>query len=211
MAITDWRIEGVSWGTCKCNYACPCQFEEDPTHGDCRGFEAALIARGHFADTPLDGLRFAVFYAWPGPIYRGGGEMQVVIDERADPEQRRALDAVLHGRETDPGKTIWWVFDAMTDTKHPTLHLPIEFECDIAARTARVRIPDLLEASGRPILSKVDGQPHRVRIDLPGGVEFRQAEIGSGTARGTAAIALDQSDTYGQWNELRCTGAGLLR
>jgi hypothetical protein len=210
MAITDWRIEGVAWGSCKCNYGCPCQFEDDPTHGDCRGFEAARITRGHFGDTRLDGLAFAIFYAWPGPVYRGGGEMQLVIDERADAEQRRALDAVLHGKETEPGKSIWWVFDAMTDTKHPTLHLPIEFECDIEARTARARIPGLLEASGRPILSKVDGQPHRVRIDLPGGVEFEQAEIGSGTALATGAIALDLDDTYGQWNVLRHTGEGLI-
>ena len=206
--ITDWRIEGVSWGSCKCNYGCPCQFEDDPTHGDCRGFEAAQITRGHFGDTRLDGLSFAIFYAWPGPVYRGGGEMQLVIDERADAAQRDALDAVLHGRETEPGKSIWWVFDAMTDKKHPTLYLPIEFECDIEARA---RIPGLLEASGRPILSKVDGTPHRVRIDLPGGVEFEQAEIGSGTARATGAIALDLDDTYGQWNVLRHTGSGLVR
>lgn len=211
MPVTDWLIEGVSFGNCICGYGCPCQFEDDPTHGHCRGFEAAQIERGHFADTRLDGLRFAITYAWPGPVYRGGGEMQVIIDERADAAQRQALGTVLHGKETEAATTHWWVFDAMTDTKHPTLFRPIEFDCDIEARTARVVIPGVLESTGRPISSKVTGEPHRVRIDLPGGVEFEQAEIGSATTRSTAAIALDLRDSYGQFNRLRHRGTGLIR
>jgi hypothetical protein len=40
MSLVDWRIEGKSFGNCNCCYACPCQFESDPTQGHCRGFEA---------------------------------------------------------------------------------------------------------------------------------------------------------------------------
>ena len=88
MANIDWYIEANSFGNCNCDYACPCQFESLPTHGDCRGFEALEITEGHFGDTRLDGLPAAVLYAWPGPIFEGNGTLQAIIDERADDAQR---------------------------------------------------------------------------------------------------------------------------
>ncbi len=104
MAQVDWYIEGVEFSNCNCDYACPCQFESPrPTHGDCRGFAAVRIDKGHFGDVPLDGLGAALLYAWPGPIYEGNGECQAVIDERADEKQRNALATVLNGGETNDG------------------------------------------------------------------------------------------------------------
>jgi hypothetical protein len=66
--MIDWFISGPSYGSCNCDYGCPCQFESKPTLGHCRGFEAAEILQGHFGATKLDGLRFVLLYAWPGPI-----------------------------------------------------------------------------------------------------------------------------------------------
>src|SRR5262245_13605291 len=106
MAQVDWYIEGVEFSNCNCDYACPCQFESRrPTYGDCRGFAAVLIDKGHFGDVVLDGLGAALLYAWPGPIYEGNGECQAVIDERADGRQRDALATVLYGGETNEGAT----------------------------------------------------------------------------------------------------------
>jgi hypothetical protein len=209
MARVDWYIEGLEFGSCVCDYGCPCQFEALPTHGHCRGFEAVDIAKGHFGDTDLTGLRFSVLYAWPGPIFEGGGEMQAIIDERANEAQRKALETVLHGGETDEEKTHWWVFHAMSDTVHPTLYKPIEFEADMEARTVRVVIPGVLECTGRPIQPPYGGPPHRVRIEIPDGIEFEVAEVGSATTTANAAIELDLKDTYGQWNILRHSGAGV--
>ena len=99
MAQVDWYIEGVEFSNCNCDYACPCQFESRrPTYGDCRGFAAALIDKGHFGDVALDGLGAALLYAWPGPIYDGNGECQAVIDERADGRQRDALAELARAR-----------------------------------------------------------------------------------------------------------------
>jgi Protein of unknown function (DUF1326) len=69
----DWRITGVSFGNCNCSYGCPCQFQALPTHGHCQGFEVFRIAAGHFGDVRLDGLHAVLAYAWPGPIFKGGG------------------------------------------------------------------------------------------------------------------------------------------
>ncbi|MDX1484472.1 MAG: DUF1326 domain-containing protein [Alphaproteobacteria bacterium] len=211
MTEIDWLVEGISFGSCVCDYSCPCQFEALPTHGYCQGFEVFEIDKGHFGETRLDGLRAGLLYKWPGPIFEGNGELQMIIDERADADQRAALEAVLGGEETEEAATHWWVYSAMSSTIHETLYAPIEFRCDIEARTATVDIPGLLEASGRPIRSPVSGEEHRVRIEIPGGIEFDRAEIGSATTKSGAAIKLDLDDTYGQFNWLRHSRGGPVR
>lgn len=211
MATVQWFIEGVEFANCNCDYACPCQFESRPTHGDCRAVGVLRIDRGHFGDVPLDGLKAAFFGAFPGAVFEGGGQMQLVVDERADARQREALIKILTGQETAPGATHWWVYRTMSDTVHETLFRPIEFDMNIEARTARAVIPGVLEASGQPIKSPVTGQPHRVRIDLPTGIEFTVAEIGSASSRASAAITLDLTDSYGQFNVIRHTGQGVVR
>ena len=127
MAHIDWVIVGKSYGNCNCDYGCPCQFESLPTHGSCKGFEVLEIENGHFGGLKLDGLRAAIIYSWPGPIFEGKGQMQVVIDERADPAQRKALETILHGGETEEAANHWWVFSTMSDTHHPTIYKPISF------------------------------------------------------------------------------------
>ncbi len=64
-------------------------------------------------------------------------------------------------------------------------------------------IPGVLDSTGRPITSPATGDEHRVRIDIPNGIEFEQAEIGNASTKATGAIELDLKDSYGQWNVLR--------
>ncbi len=81
----------------------------------------------------------------------------------------------------------------------------------MAARSATVLIPGVLDSSGRPITSPATGEEHRVRIDIPDGIEFEQAEVGSATTKATGAIELDLEDSYGQFNALRHSGSGVVR
>ena len=210
MTIVDWYVEGVSFGNCNCSYGCPCQFEALPTHGHCRGFEVFRIDKGHFGEVRLEGLKAAMLYVWPGPIFEGKGELQAVIDERADARQREALVKILHGEETEEAATHWWVFHAMSDKIHEPLYKPIEYEVDVEARTAHVVIPGVIQSVGRPIKSPATGAEHRVRIDIPNGIEFELAEIGSATTKATGAVKLDLTDTYGQFNVLRHSGSGIV-
>jgi hypothetical protein len=208
--MIDWYVEGLKFGNCSCDYSCPCQFELLPTQGHCHGVEIIRIEKGRFGDVELDGLCTVVQYQWPGPVYEGKGEMQAIIDLRASPEQRRALVAILHGGETTEAATHWWVFHAMSDTVHEPLYESIEFEMDIEARIARASIPGILVASGRPIRSPVDGSTHRVRIDLPDGMEFEQAEIGSASTKASTIMTVALNDSFGQFNRFRITGSGFV-
>lgn len=209
--MIDWYVEGVEFGNCSCAWGCPCQFEDRPTGGSCRGISVTRVDKGHFGPTKLDGLKAAMIYSWPGAVFEGNGTMQTIIDERADAAQRQALLTILHGGETDEAATHWWVFHTMSSTVHPPLFKPIDFEMDIEARTARVSIPGVLEATGQPIRSPVTGGPHRVRIDLPDGIEFDIAEVGTASSEVRGTIALDLKDSYGQFNRIRHTGRGRVR
>jgi hypothetical protein len=208
--MIDWRIEAVTFGNCNCDYNCPCQFELRPTHGHCRGLEVGRVDKGNFDDIRLDGLWYVLIYAWPGAIFEGNGEMQTIIDKRADERQREALATVLHGGETDEAKTHWWVFHAMSSKVHEPIFRPIEGEIDIEGRRARIAIPGVLESTGRPIVSPATGEEHRVRIDMPNGIEFRIAEIGSASTKTEGPIMLDLSDSYGQFNRVRHSGRGVV-
>ena len=95
---TSWRIAGDEVGNCNCDWACPCQFDALPTHGNCMAMIAYEINEGGFGDTSLEGVRFAWLVSWPGPIHEGGGTRLTVVDESASAEQREAIGPLTAGK-----------------------------------------------------------------------------------------------------------------
>ena len=107
--------------------------------------------------------------------------------------------------------TMWSVYTAMCDTVLEPLAKPIDFEVDVDARTGRLSIPGVVETRGEPIKNPVTGAEHRVRIDMPEGLEYAMAEIGSGTTKATGEIKLDHEASYGQFNNLHHSPTGPVR
>ena len=206
----EWAVQGTEFANCNCAYGCPCQFNALPDKGFCEAVAGYQIDQGHFGDVRLDGLRATAMWHFPGAVHEGNGVMQIVVDERADAAQRDALVKILSGQETEDMATVWWVFSAMSPTKHPPLFKPINFEVDVDARRAHLEIPGLVEAFGEPIKNPVTGADHRVRIDFPESFEFRIAEIGSGTSKTTGAIKLDLKSSYGQFAHIHLGHNGRL-
>ena len=131
----------------------------------------------------LDGLVVAARYRWPGPVHEGGGVAQGIIDERATEAQRAALLKILGGQEQEP-TTVFNIYGSTVAKELEPVFAPIEFACDIAARTGRLVVPGVMQLTIEPIRNPVTGAPHRALIRLPEGFEFREAEVGSGTFRG---------------------------
>lgn len=186
----DWRLKGLEFVNCNCDFGCPCQFMARPTRGDCEAFAAFQLSEGYFEDTSLDGLCFAMTLKWPGAIHEGNGQAQAFVEERATPEQREALLAILSGETSEPGATFFNVFASTMTRMHDPVFCPIEVSCDVEGRYARVRVADLIEASGEPIINPVSGAAHRARIDLPEGFEYAVAEIASGKTDARAGIPM---------------------
>lgn len=196
MAYVDWRMKGIQISNCNCATGCPCQFNALPTHGNCRAYVFFQIESGHFGNVRLDGLRWGGLFAWPGPIHLGEGTAMAVIDERANAEQREALEAIAQGRETEPGSLITQVFSTTITKGLPTQFKAIELAIDERAGTASVRVPGLIEGAAKPIVNPVTGAPHRARVMLATGFEYREAEYVSGTAKATGPIQLDFDTTH---------------
>ena len=195
MAYVDWMIKGPKIASCNCEYGCPCEFNGRPTEGVCEGLEAHLIEEGWFGDVRLDGLIIAARYRWPGPVHEGGGIAQGIIDERATEEQRAALFKILGGEEQEP-TTVFNIYSATVEQELEPIFAPIEFACDIEARTGRLRVPGVMEMTIEPIRNPVTGKPHRAQIRLPEGFEFREAEVASGTFTGLADLRFDNRNRY---------------
>lgn len=211
MALVDWSFMGPELITCNCAWGCPCQFNSLPTNGNCVAFGATRIDTGHFGKVKLDGLKWAMVVAWPGPIHLGNGKMQIVIDEGANPEQRKALDAIARGKETVEGGTYMQVFSTTITEWLPTLFKPIEFEFDMGKRAGRIAIPGVGNSTAEPIRNPVTGAEHRAKVVLPDGFEYTEAEYASGTTKTTGDIPLDYKGTHAHFAMVHMGTNGLIQ
>jgi len=172
---------------------------------------AGRIDEGYFNDTRLDGLNYVMLLQWPGEVAEGNGKQQIMIDERANAEQREGLRKILHGESTAPGATHFFVYNSTMSEVLETLYVPIELSIDVDAREATVHVPSLVESTGTPIMDPHSGQPSRSRIDLPGGFEYSLAEMGNGTTTAQAGITLNLANSYGQFNIVHMNQDGVIR
>jgi hypothetical protein len=211
MALVEWTIRGTEFGHCNCIVGCPCQFNALPSHGNCRAHSFFQIERGRFADVTLDGLRFGFMGSWPGPIHMGDGTWMSVVDARADAKQRAALDAIMSGQETEPGTLITQVFNTLITRRLPTQFKPIDLTIDVASAKATLRVADLIDAEAHPIVNPVTGAAHRVRLQLPEGFEFTEAEFATGRCRTSGPVELHFDDTHAHLANIHWSTHGVVR
>ncbi|MDX1457734.1 MAG: DUF1326 domain-containing protein [Marinobacter sp.] len=211
MNKVDWRIQGFEFVNCNCDFGCPCQFNSRPTKGNCEALGAVKIEEGYFGDTRLDGLSFAMTLKWPGAIHEGNGQAQAFVDERADDKQREAILAILSGETSEPGATFFNVFASTMTKMHDPVFCPIEIEGNVENREATIKVADLIEASGKPIVNPVTGEEHRARIDLPHGFEYAVAEVANGSTQARKDIPLSLSGSHCHMTHLDIGPQGVFR
>ena len=99
-AKVSWKIAGEFEEACSCNAACPCWFGSKPTRMKCGGGQALFIEKGNYGSVKLDGLAVAGIGQSPAgkSMMESFGDwefMNLYVDQRATPEQRQALDAII--------------------------------------------------------------------------------------------------------------------
>ncbi len=128
-------------------------------------------------------------------LHEGNGEAQPVIDERASPEQREALFAIMSGDYSEEG-TLFNIFSLIVTKMHDPIFASITFEFDQEARTARLAVPGVLESDVQPIMNPVTGLPHRIQVIMPEGFEHHVGEIASANIQSHGAIAFSTTGSH---------------
>ncbi len=196
MPYADWLIRTKQIATCSCDYGCPCEFNAPPTRLPCEGVMALEITEGHFENVPLDGLRVAGAYRFPGPVHEGHGTWWSIIDKKASPEQTKALFKILGGKEQEP-TTGFAIYGSMVENEPEPLFADIEFEWDLKGRKGRFLVANVMQAQVEPIRNPVTGAPHFIAIRPHDGFEFREAEMASATFWSKGALEQQHSKRFG--------------
>jgi hypothetical protein len=99
-SIPDWHLVGDWFDICSCNIPCPCEFAQAPTNNACQGILAWHIRQGHYGDIQLDALNVLALGAFEGNLWAGEAKviMGLFIDERANEQQREALQSIFSGQ-----------------------------------------------------------------------------------------------------------------
>ena len=188
---TRWALKGTVLIACNCDFGCPCNFNALPSRGYCEGGWTWHVDNGRFGDVALDGLNFSVMVKWPGAIHEGNGEALVLVDERADEEQREAIATLVQGNHGGPWGTLAWTW--------PTVHgpEPVVYEVELDGIHSRAKAAEVLEFESSTIANPVSGAEVHPSVVLPEGIIVKQAELGSSRVfRVDDRISFDHSGQY---------------
>jgi hypothetical protein len=171
----DWELKGTVVVACNCDYGCPCNFNALPTTGKCEGTWTWHVERGNFGETSLDDLNFTVCVNWPGAIHEGNGEALILVDERSDEAQRKAIETLVGGDAGGPWGVLAWTW--------PTIHgpKPVPYDVHIDGVDSRVKAGDSFEVASGAIKNPVSGDEVHPGAILPEGIVFKEADFGSST------------------------------
>ena len=207
--MPQWRMKGQYITSCSCQPHCSCDTTGFPSPKPfCEYVVAMNIQEGNFEGVSLSGLKWATVGRFPGAVHEGNGSTEIFVDERADDSQRNALAQILAGQA---GGGLFEIFASlMAETRGPHF-ADIEFQFDKERRRARVAVPGFFEATAEPLTVPATGEEQRVIVKLPGGFEYKEAEIAyAGVLKSTGATKFDWQKTHSALADVEHTDQGLV-
>jgi hypothetical protein len=186
----SWTMNGTVLIACNCDYGCPCNFNALPTAGKCEGEWTWHVEQGAYGATDLSGVTFTLAVNWPGAIHEGNGEGLLLVDERADDTQRKAIHTLVKGEAGGPWGVLGWTW--------PTLHGPeaVPFELELDGIRSRVRAGESFELEMEPIRNPVSGADVTPGAILPQGIIFKRGDFASSKRYRVGSLGIDYSDKY---------------
>ena len=122
----DWWAKGLMFENCNCRLVCRCHisYRQPADHDRCIGCFAIDVAEGRYGDIRLDGARAFIAVDAPRQMLEGGWTMALIIDDRADENQRQAMSAILNGE----AEGTWSVLGNLVARRLPVRYATINFE-----------------------------------------------------------------------------------
>jgi hypothetical protein len=174
MPEPEWALRGEYMESCNCDYLCPCIYtnpQEGATHDHCIAAMVFRIDEGHFGETKLDGLKFALVIRSGKVMADGNWIFAGVVEESADDAQRTTLAAIVGG---EAGGIPALIRQNLVSDFRGIEFKPIEVQIGGLKRSAA--IPDILafeidgvasrNRSGDPLYIDKTGQPANRRLAL---------------------------------------------
>ena len=153
-ARPQWEVEGHYSEACRCEVICPCVLGKGPTYDTCDTTMVFQIDKGRYEDVALDGL-YAITFS----------NERYYLDERANEQQRRALEAIskelaedVYGRPLAP--------PAADD---PVKIVPIQ--ASVTLDRMEALIPDVLELRAERLTEPGGDRPWEI-IERPVNIKW---------------------------------------
>ena len=187
--VPQWQAEGDWFDVCKCDIPCPCEFAQPPTGGECDGILAWHVRKGSYGGVPLEGLNVLAIGYFKGNIWAGAkGTMGIFLDERANPQQREALQMIFGGQAGGwPGQ-----FAQNIAEVRGIEFARIEFDIDADLARWSASVPGRVEAAAEALTGPTTPPGKRVQTINPPG-----SEVGPGGVATWGSSTTDKVDVFG--------------
>ena len=200
--MNDWWAEGLLFENCNCAAVCPghIHFSQKCTHEVCRGFWAIRFEAGRAGDADLAGIDAVVVYEAPQVMVDGGWKQVIIVSDRAEAGQRRAIEEIISGVRGGP----WEVLSRFVSDALPTRTAPVTIE-DVPGRKS-VTVTGILEGAVQAIRGRNRAEPVTFE-NIYNKIHDSTQVIATGSTRyddGELVIAND--GTHGLWSRFRWAG-----
>jgi hypothetical protein len=198
-------MRGVIFGSCNCDWGCPCNFQAPPTYGFCDGFYCTYVEAGAFGEIPLDNVKFLWGGHAPAAIHQGGGTSILILDEATTPEQRAALETLWRGGGVG---SPFDEFASVTETWYDPIVTPIEMQLDGIRSKARVGGGSIFELEMERVRNPVTGEEEVTILDHPTGFTSTRSELGTSKVARLVSehMTYDHSGKYAEYAEFSYRG-----
>lgn len=152
--IPAWSAQGSFFENCNCELLCRAHihFTKPCDHVRCLGHWAFHLDEGRFGDAILNDLNVFVIGDSPQVMAEGNWTQAIYIDQRAQPPQRQALEAILTGKA---GST-WAKLAMLVQTRLPTRFVPMSYACD--GKRWSMTVEGVAETFAEPIRGAAKGK-----------------------------------------------------
>jgi hypothetical protein len=170
--IPNWNFKADYVETCNCEYGCPCNFSGFPTYGSCSSILCYHIRTGSYGNTKLDGLDFITPLSWPRAIHEGNGTALLLVTNKANEEQRKALIQIVSGQAKGDGPFALFAgtFSRFLDPQF------VDMNAKIDGRKSSFSVPGIVNVEVESFINPVTGEEQDTKIQIPKGFIWKLAD-----------------------------------
>ena len=170
--IPNWNMKADYVETCNCDYGCPCNLSGFPTYGNCQALLLFHIRSGSYGNTKLDGVDFILAQSWPKAIHEGNGTVLLLITNKANEEQRKAIIQIVSGQAK--GECFALFAPTISRFLEPQF---VDINAKIDGRKSSFSVPGLVNVEVESFKNPVTGEEQDTKIQLPKGLVWKLADV----------------------------------